>query len=243
MSSVSEHHWRDGMRDALPIIMAIVPFAAVFGALATEAGWSIGKILFASATINAGASQYAMLELMGQNVPAWSVALAVLAINFRHVLYSASAGRYMKDFSALQKLGAFFLLTDPQFAASANRARETVLRPRYYFGYAAVIYVVWVFSNVVGALFGRLMDDPAAFGFDLILPIYFTGLVLGFRSRSGFLPVLAASILASIVVYFTLGSPWHISLGGVAGLVVAAVLSKPGDKVTLEPSRTVDSHE
>lgn len=217
----------DGIKDALPIMMAVIPFAAVFGAVAMEKGLSFAEMLLASATIFAGASQYVMVELLSKEAPAWSIVLSVFAINFRHLLYSASLGRYMKAFSSPQKAGAFFLLTDPQFAASETRAAQQNLRPSYYFGYAATTYIVWITANVAGAMFGSLISEPEAFGMDLILPLYFTGLLISSHKRPSFFSVLAVSCCTSWLVYYSLGSPWHITLGGLAGLVVAAIQSNP----------------
>lgn len=223
---------RDGARDAVPILIAVLPFAAVFGTLAAEAGLSFGEIMLTCASIYAGASQYAMIDLMGQGVPPWLIVLSVFAINFRHVLYSASLGRHFSAFGFWQKTLAFFTMVDPQFAAGEKRASEGVLRPSYYFAYAGTLYTSWLMANAIGALFGKLLENPAAFGFDFILPLYFTGLVISFRQRASFLPVLVASVVVALMAYFTVGSPWHISLGGLAGLLVAAALSKPAGEVT-----------
>jgi predicted branched-subunit amino acid permease len=218
---------KDGIKDVSPILFAIVPFAAVFGAVAIESGLSFGETMLTSLSIYAAASQYVMIDLMGQNVPVWSIVLAVFAVNFRHVLYSASIGRTMGAFSTLQKALAFFLLVDPQFASSESRAAKSGLRPAYYFAYAAMIYSTWIAANCVGALFGSLIDSPATYGLDFILPLYFTGLVAGFHKRPSFAPVLAISASVSLLAWFTIGSPWHITLGGIAGLITAAALSKP----------------
>lgn len=217
---------QDGMKDALPILIAVVPFSAVFGAVAIESGLSFGEMLLTSLSIYAVASQYVMVDLMGQGVPAWSIILAVFAINFRHVLYSASIGREMKAFSRFQKMIAFFFLVDPQYAASETRASRADLIPAYYFSYAAVVYTTWIVSNCAGALFGSLIEEPTKYGIDFILPLYFTGLVVGFHKRPNFIPVLLVSASVSLLTYFAIGSPWHITLGGLAGLTVAAILSR-----------------
>ena len=220
-------HIVDGVRDVLPITLAVLPFAGVYGALAIEQGMSLGEITFASMTIYAGASQYAMLDLMGQQVPPWSIVLAVFAINFRHVLYSASLGRKLGLFSWWQKVLAFFLLVDIQFAACETRSVSRPIRPAYYFAFATVLYSTWLGSNIVGALFGKLIENPADFGFDFILPLYFLGMVMGFHKRPNFLAIMLVSIVSSLAAWFTVGSPWHISIGGIAGLMLAAALSKP----------------
>lgn len=218
---------RAGLRDVSPVLGAVVPFAAVFGTVATEKGLSMAEVLLASATIYAGASQFVMIELMGQEVPIWSIVLAVFAVNFRHVLYSASIGRHMGAFGTGQKILAFHMLVDPQFAASEARAQKQGLRPAYYFAYAFALYFVWLGANTLGIFFGALIENPDAWGFDFLLPLYFLGLVMGFKGRSQFWLILIVSAAAAIVVHRTLGSPWHITLGGGVGMLVAAVLSKP----------------
>lgn len=218
---------RAGLRDVLPVLGAVLPFAAVFGAVAVESGLSPAEVMIASASIYAAASQYVMIDLMGQAVPIWSIVLAVFALNFRHVLYSASLGRHMGAFSFWQKALAFFLLVDPQFAASEARAAKRGLRPAYYFAYALAIYAVWIVSNLLGVLFGSLLENPAALGLDFLLPLYFMGMIMGFHGRSHFLLILAVSAAASLIVHQTLGSPWHITVGGGIGMLVAAALSKP----------------
>ncbi|WP_417432028.1 AzlC family ABC transporter permease [Kiloniella sp.] len=220
---------KDGIKDVLPILIAIVPFAAVFGAVAIESGLSFGETMVTSLSIYAAASQYVMIDLMGQSVPVWSIVLAVFAVNFRHVLYSASIGRTMGTFSFWQKALAFFLLVDPQFASSEARASKSGLRPAYYFSYALMIYGTWMAANAIGALFGSLISSPATYGLDFILPLYFTGLVAGFHKRPNFVLILITSAGVSLAAYLTIGSPWHITLGGIAGLIIAAALSKPQD--------------
>ena len=80
----------------------------------------------------------------------------------------------------------------------------------------------WVAEAWLGATFGNLIPDPHALGLDFLLPIYFLGLVMEFRDRPLWLPVVVASAVASIVAYKTVGSPWHVSIGAVAGILLAA---------------------
>ena len=214
--------FRSGIIDCLPLLLAVIPFGAVFGALGRRAGLSILDIMIASGTIFAGASQYAMLELWSQGVSPFLIILTVFAINFRHVLYSASLGRRLIGFSRFQKFISFLLLVDITYAASEFRVRTHILTPTYYITYGVLLYVVWILSNFAGAISGSLIPDPSILGLDFILPLYFLVLVLSFRGASGFLSVAFASAISSILVFLLLGSPWHITLGAFAGLIVAA---------------------
>jgi len=59
-------------------------------------------------------------------------------------------------------------------------------------------------------------------------------MVMGFRGRANWLPVVAASAVASVAAYHFVGSPWHVSLGGLAGVAVAAIIGvRPGHKLVV----------
>ena len=75
----------------------------------------------------------------------------------------------------------------------------------------------WVVESALGAVFGKLIPDTHALGLDFLLPIYFLGLVMSFRKRPLWLPVVIASAVASIIAYKMVGSPWHVSIGAIAG--------------------------
>lgn len=222
---LSRTEFFQGVRASLPIVAAAAPFGMLFGALAVDNGLTVGEAVLMSAIVFAGASQMVGLELFSSHVAPWIIVLSVFAVNFRHVLYSAALGRRMGLMPEWQKAIAFFFLTDPQYAATEARADTKVpVTLIWYLGMALPIYVLWVLEAWVGALFGRLITNPGALGIDFLLPIYFLGLVLGFRTRPNWFPVVIASGLGSIAAFYTVGSPWHVSLGALAGVVVAMIL-------------------
>lgn len=225
------------LREAMPIIVAILPFGAVFGALAADAGLSLGQAMGFSAAIYAGASQLVILQLVALGSPFWSILVAVAALNFRHVLYSASLGRHLTRFDAAQKALAFYILVDPTFAAAEARAARRPITRRYYFTFGLSVYVAWLASTLAGFVFGGLIPDQRLFGLDILLPVYFLALTLTFRRRPGFLPVFAVSAATSVLVYLTLGAPWHVTLGGLAGIAVAA-LRTPEPKAEPAPTES-----
>ena len=118
---VLKSEWMDGFRDLLVVMMPILTFGIMFGAASSAAGYSIGVSVWSSAAIFAGASQFVFLEVFKEGIPGWSVVLAVFAVNFRHILYSAAIANKVRDFNKWQKAFGFFLLTDLQFAVTENR--------------------------------------------------------------------------------------------------------------------------
>ncbi|KGE00778.1 MULTISPECIES: AzlC family ABC transporter permease [Rhizobium/Agrobacterium group] len=224
----------EGLKGGIIIAISSAPFAVLFGAVAADNGLSVMEAGLMSATVYAGASQLVGIELFGQHVAPWLVVLSVFAVNFRHILYSAALARFVSHFNPVQKFFTFFLLTDPQFAESVRRGESGIgISFPWYLGFGAAIYFPWLFFSMVGAFFGRMMGDPRTLAIDVLLPIYFLGLVIGFRRRPGFYPVVVASALGSMLGYHFVGSPWHVSIGAAVGVVVAALLPLPKERMPM----------
>lgn len=229
---MTDNEFTLGARTAFPIMLTAAPFGALFGALAIDNGLSVFEALLMSATIYAGASQMVGIELFGNHVQPWLIVLSVFAVNFRHVLYSAAIARHIRHFTLVQKFWTFFLLIDPQFAETEKRGDAGIpVTFRWYLGFALVFYIPWQGLTLLGAVFGQMIGDPKAIGLDVLLPIYFMALVFGFRKRANWLLVVAVSAAASIIAMHYVGSPWHVSIGALAGLLLAACLPLPAAPV------------
>jgi predicted branched-subunit amino acid permease len=234
----SSEFWR-GARLAIPVMVASGPFAMLFGALAVDNGFSVFEAFFMSAAVFGGASQMVGIELFGHHVAPWLVVLSIFAVNFRHVLYSAAIGRQLAHWPLAQQAAAYFLLTDPQYAFAESEAQGgRKVGFVWYMGAALAVYVSWVILTTVGAFFGQLIPDTGALGIDFLLPIYFLGLVMDFRKRPLWLPIVAVSAVASILAYKLVGSPWHVSLGALAGVVLAVILPPRHSGVGMAPAET-----
>ena len=218
----------DGLKGGAVIALSTTPFAVLFGAVAIDNGLSIIDAGLMSATIYAGASQLVGIELFGQHVAPWLIVLSIFAVNFRHILYSAAIARHIRHYTLAQKALAFFFLIDPQFAESIRRAETgKPLGLAWYMAFALIIYFPWLIFSILGAWFGSMLGDPKVWAIDVLLPIYFLGLVVGFRRKPGFYPVVAASMVGSVAGYYLVGSPWHVSIGAICGVLVAALLPLP----------------
>ncbi|MGV0909338.1 AzlC family ABC transporter permease [Martelella sp. FOR1707] len=223
MSDTSE--FLTGIRAGLVPTLSAAPFGVLFGAVAVAQGQSVAEAALMSLTLFAGASQLVGVELFGQRAAAWIIVASILAVNFRHVLYSAAITPIMSRFSRVERLLAFFFLTDPQFAETLKREDAgTPATFAWYIGVATCFYTSWNVMTLIGATLGGFIDNPEALGLDVLLPIYFLSLVIGFRRRANYLPVVAVSAVCSVVAFLTIGSPWHVSVGAIAGILLAAAL-------------------
>jgi predicted branched-subunit amino acid permease len=214
-----------GVRASAPIIVAVLPFGLLFGALAVDNGLSVFEAMLMSGAVFGGASQMVGIELFGQKIAPWLIVVSIFAVNFRHVLYSAAFGRRIAQWPLLEKFFGFFLLTDPQFAEAEARAeRGQPVNFAWYIGMGAPIWLCWVVESGLGAYFGTLVPEPKVFGLDFLLPIYFLGLVMSFRRRPLWLPVVAVSAVASVLAFKFVGSPWHVTIGAAVGVAVAVAM-------------------
>jgi 4-azaleucine resistance transporter AzlC len=215
-----------GFRDILPIIIATIPFGMVFGALAANKELSFAEGVLMSGAVYGGASQFVALEFWTHPLPFWTILLSALAVNLRHVLYSAALGRRMNHWSPLEQYLGFAFLTDPIFALAEQRGGER-LSVAYYFGLAVPLYLNWLVTTALGFVVGNLIGRPEAFGLDFVVTAYFMFLVVGYRTRPNALPIIGASAAAALLAYVLFGPPWHFAGGAVVGMALAALLAKP----------------
>lgn len=225
---MSRGEMAEGLRGGMIVALSTAPFAVLFGALAVDNGISVAEATLMSTTIYAGASQLVGIELFGNHVAPWLIVFSIFAVNFRHLLYSAAITRLIPHFTLGQKLVAFFLLIDPQFAETARRGESgKTITFGWYLSFALAIYFPWIVFSALGAAFGSLIGDPQVWAIDVLLPVYFLGITIGFRRKPGFYPVAIAAFVASIAAYVLVGSPWHVSIGAAFGVLVGALLPLP----------------
>jgi predicted branched-subunit amino acid permease len=124
LARTGRHEFLEGARLSIPVVVSSLPFALLFGAIAVDNGLSIAETVLMSATIYGGASQMVGIELFGQRVAPWLIVASIFAVNFRHVLYSATVGRRIAPWPAVQRFLGFFLLVDPHYAETERRAER-----------------------------------------------------------------------------------------------------------------------
>lgn len=223
-----------GARESVPIQIAVAPVGALFGTLAVGADMTVLQATVMSAAMFAGASQLVAVELLGPTVPVWSILLSVVAVNFRHVLYSAAVTPIVQRYRMRTRAALFFFLVDPVYAAAEREEAAHRFTLAWYFGFGVTTLVNWATTTFIGAKFGTLIEDRYTFGLDMILPIYFLALLLGFRERPNWLStVLVAGSVAALVYHGPRlglplpGAPWHIAAGALAGVLFAALRPMP----------------
>ncbi|PSQ03728.1 branched-chain amino acid ABC transporter permease [Halobacteriales archaeon QS_6_71_20] len=223
---------RDGVRDAFPLLLGVIPFALVAGVAGVEAGLSPLQTVGLSVVVFAGASQLAAIDLLGRDAALGVVVVTVVVINLRMLMYSASIAPYFRDLSARVRAGCAYLLTDQAYALALARytGDRELRRPYYYLGVAVTLWVVWQAGTVVGVVFGAAVPDGWRLGF--AVPLVFLALLVPAVSDA---PELATAVVAAAVAVAGAGLPFNAGLlaGAVVGVAVGiaadALLPGSGD--------------
>ena len=216
--------WR-GMRDGAPFILVLVPFATLFGVVASEAGLRVYEALAFSAMVLAGAAQFAALQVLAEDAPTLIAIVTALAVNLRMAMYSAALTPWLGAAPFWQRAIAAYFVVDQSYACSVtafetNPGWDMPRRLAYFFGVAAPLVPFWYGATLLGAWAGRGVPDGLAL--DFAVPITFIAITT---------PMLrsAAHVAAALVgITVSLALAWMpyssgILVAGFAGMMTGAL--------------------
>jgi predicted branched-subunit amino acid permease len=211
-------YWR-GLLEALPFVIVVIPFAMLFGVVATEAGLPLSQVMAFSMLVVAGASQFAALQFMSENAPVLVVLASALAVNLRMAMYSAAITPHLGGLSLGKRLIVAYFLVDQSYAmaqAEYEAKPELTLTQKiaYFAGVSTPICPLWFFFTYLGAIVGDAI--PAEYSLDFILPIAFLAMVGPALRTPAHIAAAAVSIVASLALVWV---PLNL------GLLIAAVLA------------------
>ncbi len=213
-----------GFRAALPFMVVALPFAFLFGVLATEAGLTVFESLAFSVVVIAGTAQFTALQLMEENAPTLIILASALAVNLRLAMYSASITPHLGAVPFWKRAFAAYFLVDQAYALSIVKYEDEPDMPRdqklaYFFGTVAPVCPFWYLFTVVGAMVGKSL--PSSIDISFILPLAFIAMI-GPLLRT---PAHVAAAFTSVVVALLMaGLPYNFGLlvAGAAGMMVGA---------------------
>ncbi|WP_353808808.1 AzlC family ABC transporter permease [Agromyces sp. SYSU T00194] len=209
---------RDGVRDALTVVIAYIPFGLALGATLVSldvdplVAWSSSPLLVA------GAAQLVAVQLMSDGAGPVIVVLTALVVNSRHLLYSASLAPYWREWKRGTRAAGAYFLADPMYALAIARyeghpAEDGTVRLRYYFAMALTAWAGWMTLTGAGVLLGGVL--PASLPLELAAPLTFLLLLLPtLKRRPAYVAAATAGIVAIIAAPLPLG----------LGLIVAAAV-------------------
>jgi 4-azaleucine resistance transporter AzlC len=216
LAKTQKQEFWSGVRDEAPILLGVVPFGLLFGALAISAHLSTFAAQAMSSIIFAGSAQLIAAQLVGTGTSGLVILMVVFVVNLRHALYSASVAPHVKHLKTGWKLLLSYLLTDEAYAVTIthyNREGDSETRHWYFLGAGLTLWSSWQVSTAVGIFIGAQIPSNWPLGF--ILPLTFIALVVpALKDRAG----VAAALVAGLVGLLAMNFPYK------TGLLLAALI-------------------
>ncbi len=226
-SSAKSYFWR-GFRDGVPFVIVVIPFAMLFGVVATEAGLSVFETLSFSVVVIAGASQFTALQLMLEDAPTLVVIASALAVNLRMAMYSASLTPHLGAAPLWQRALAAYVTVDQSYAVAMMKyeIEPQMTVPEkigYFFGCVTPVAPLWWLCTLLGALIGETI--PSWMSLDFAVPICFLALIApALRTKAHISAALTATVLALLLT----GLPFNLGLflAGLGGMMMGAEVER-----------------
>lgn len=222
--------FREGVRDATPIFVGLLPTGAVTGIAIGGAGLSYPAALASSTVMFSGMAQIAVVELVSVRAPLLIVMVTVLMINLRYLLYSATLGTVLRRESFLRRSTLTYFLTDTLFARTISRTTEPDFNPSVFWAYSMGIGIISVLSWVVGTSLGFFAGDsiPSQVPMDFAVPMMILALLFPVLKSA---PMIIAASVGGGVALAAAAMPANLgilvgSLSGIFSGTIAVVVAQ-----------------
>ena len=185
------------IRDALGIGVAVGAFGLSYGAIAVASGFTVLQTCALSALMFTGASQFALVGVIGDGGSLVAGALTALLLGGRNALYGLRLSSLLRVRGARRAVAAQFVI-DESAAMGLARGRAG------FWATGVAVFACWNAGTAAGALGGEALSDPSAFGLDAAAPAAFLALLAPrLAGRSAQTTALAAAAAALIAAPLT----------------------------------------
>ena len=198
----SQHDFRDGMKDGIPIALGYLAVSFSIGIQAKIAGITAFYAALMSFLNFTSAGEFAAISIIAVSGGFGELALSQLIINLRYMLMSCALSQKIpRETNTLTRLFVSFGMTDEIFGISIGRKNY---KPAYTFGAMLVAIPGWTLGTFLGVVCGNILPDIVVNAFSIALYGMFIAIVVP-PARDNKTLALAAvvSMIASFVFYIT----------------------------------------
>ena len=215
-----------GFIDVIPLLIPVVPFGIIFGAIGIELGFGPYVTYATSIIIFSGASQIVFFQLLSAGASSLVAITSSSVISTRHLLYGAVVNQYLGNLSIYWKLGLSYILTDQAFAVSNEYFKKNnneKFKHYYLLGSGITLWIVWQLTTIIGILLGSIV--PEELGLTFTIPLTFLALLINYFRKIDHLIVIIISGILSIIFY---DAPFksYIIFSSLVSLLIAYLIVK-----------------
>lgn len=212
--------------DVLPLLIPVVPFGIIFGAIGIELGFGPYVTYATSIIIFSGASQIVFFQLLSTGASSIVAITSSSVISTRHLLYGAVVNQYLINLSIYWKVGLSYILTDQAFAVSNEyfkKNKKDKFKHYYLLGAGVTLWITWQITTVIGILLGSIV--PEELGLTFTIPLTFLALLINYFRKIDHVIVIIASGVLSIIMY---DAPFksYIIFSSLISLLIAYLIVK-----------------
>jgi 4-azaleucine resistance transporter AzlC len=169
-----------------------------FGAIAVSSGLSVLQACATSLLVFTGASQFALVAVLGAGGAAVSGVVSALLLGTRNSLYAVRMADLLR-LRGPRRVAAAQLTIDESTAMAISAPAG--LERTAFFATGVGIYLLWNLGTLLGALGAAHLGDPARLGLDAAVPAAFVALLAPrLRDRDAAAVALAGAALALIAI-------------------------------------------
>ena len=162
-------------RTSLSVAFTVGLYGAAFGAAGVTAGFSVLQTCLLSLLLFSGASQFAVVGIMGAGGSALSAIATATLLGFRNALYGLQLAPILKV-TGIKRIIASQITIDESTAVSTLQSNDSNRKRAFYLtGFG--VYIFWNLFTLLGALGASAIGDPSVWGLDAAVPAAFCGLV------------------------------------------------------------------
>ena len=191
-----------GFYDVSPLLLPVVPFGIIFGAIGIELGFGPYITYATSIIIFSGASQIVFFQLLSNGASSIIAITSSSVVSTRHLLYGAVVAQYLSKLSLMWKIFLSYLLTDQAFAVSQEFFKKNSndeYKHYHLLGAGLTLWIVWQLTTVIGILLGSIV--PEELGLSFTIPLTFLAFLINYFRKIDHLIVIFLSGLSSILFY------------------------------------------
>jgi predicted branched-subunit amino acid permease len=220
--------FRAGVIGMLPLLPGLMAFGMAFGTVAARKGFTITETVVMNATVYAGMAQMIVLESWPEKLTLSAIAavsLITAMVCMRFLLIGASLRPWLGGEPAARVYPTLYLLTEPNWIRTLRYRAEGGSDPAFLLGSGVIVWVAWVIAPLPGYWLGTAVADPSRFGLDLIMPAFFTAMLVPlWRGRRRAIGWVVAGVVA-LITDMTIGGVWFVFTGSVAGAIAGGLLA------------------
>jgi|TARA_B110000503_G_scaffold138700_1_gene225410 predicted branched-subunit amino acid permease len=194
---------------SLSVSLTVGAYGIAFGAASVAAGFTVLQTCLLSLLTFTGASQFALVGILGAGGSAISGITAASLMGIRNTLYGLRMAPVLKV-KGWSRIFAAQLTIDEStgVALSQEELGSKAMRQGFWLTGAGV-FIFWNIFTLAGALGAQAMGNPAAWGLDAAVPAAFLGLLWPrLKAKSDRILALTAAIVAlAMTPYFVPGAP------------------------------------